>query len=345
MTAGLFLTLVAEVTILSRSEEKIMKGTRSRKGLWLGIMTILFVSFCHQRGGNAQSQKIRISLSSRSNTNTSYYVAQAKGFFKDEGLEVEFIQINPRLGAMAVLNGDVTFTTSFVSTFRGIVQGLPMKTVLVLLKKGVYYLMVRPEVIKDIQDLKGKKLGVTAVNGGDHIIGRELLRMKGVDPNLVQAIAVGDPSLRFQAVITGAVQAVSVPPPYDLTLQKMGLKAISGPPEIGVPSSGLFASDKLIKENPQILRRTIRAALRANRFIDENREETIRIMTKFVPQTAEIAARSYDVELKALARDGQMTDSEIEFQVERLADKKRPLDEIRDFSFARAVFKELEAGK
>src|SRR5215217_329473 len=141
----------------------------------------------------AQTQKIRISLSSRSNTNTSYYVAQARGFFKDEGLEVEFIQINPRLGALAVLNGDVTYTTSFVSTFRGVVQGLPMKTVLILLKKGVYYLMVRPEVIKDVQELKGKKLGVTAINGGDHIIGRELLRMKGIDPNSVQAIAVGDP--------------------------------------------------------------------------------------------------------------------------------------------------------
>ena len=82
----------------------------------------------------AQTQKIRISLSSRSNTNTTYYVAQARGIFRDEGLEVEFIQVNPRLGALAVLNGDVTFTTSFVSTFRGVVQGLPMKTVFVLLK-------------------------------------------------------------------------------------------------------------------------------------------------------------------------------------------------------------------
>jgi NitT/TauT family transport system substrate-binding protein len=173
---------------------------------------------------HAQAQKIRISLSSRSNTNTSYYVAQARGFFKDEGLEVEFIQINPRLGAMAVLNGDVTFTTSFVSTFRGIVQGLPMKTVFILLKKGTYHLMVRPDLIKDIQDLKGKKLGVTAVNGGDHIIGRELMRMKGLDPNLVQAIAVGDPSLRLQAAISGAVQAVSVPPPYDFDFGTKGLK-------------------------------------------------------------------------------------------------------------------------
>ncbi|MGH7870756.1 MAG: ABC transporter substrate-binding protein [Candidatus Binatia bacterium] len=157
---------------------------RNRRGfLCLAVLWLSWAGVLH-----AQTQKVRMSLSSRSNTNTSYYVAQARGFFKEEGLEVEFIQINPRLGAMAVLNGDVTFTTSFVSTFRGIVQGLPMKTVFILLKKGMYYLMVRPDLIKDIQELKGKKLGVTAVNGGDHIIGRELLRMKGVDPNQVQAI-------------------------------------------------------------------------------------------------------------------------------------------------------------
>jgi hypothetical protein len=40
-----------------------------------------------------------------------------------------------------------------------------------------------------------------------------------------------------------------------------------------------------------------------------------------------------------------MTDAEIEFQMDRLADKRRPLDEVRDFSFARQVLKELAAGK
>jgi len=308
--------------------------------LWLPI--VAFLSPLPARDVSAQVQKIRISLSSRSNSNTTYYVAQAKGMFKEEGLEVEFIQVNPRLGALAVLNGDVTFTTSFVSTFRGIVQGLPMKSVFILLKKGIYFLMVRPEIIKDVQDLKGKKLGVTAVGGGDHIVGRELLRMKGLDPAMMQAIAIGEPSLRAQAVLANVVQAVSVSPPHDLMLQRMGLKAISGPPEIGVPSSGLFVADRLIKENPQILRRTIRAMLKANRFIEEQREETIRIMARAVAQPLEVAARSYDVELKALARDGQMTDAEMEFQMERLADKKRPLEEVRDFSHARQAVKELE---
>ena len=159
-----------------------MTGTRCK--VWIAFLVLAIATMCPFKALHAQTQKIRISLSSRSNTNTSYYTAQAKGFFRDEGLEVEFIQVNPRLGVMAVLNGDVTFTTSFVSTFRGIVQGLPMKTVFILLKKGIYFLMVRPEIIKDIQDLKGKKLGVTAVNGGDHLIGKELLRSKGLDPSL-----------------------------------------------------------------------------------------------------------------------------------------------------------------
>jgi ABC-type nitrate/sulfonate/bicarbonate transport system substrate-binding protein len=193
-----------------------------------------------------------------------------------------------------------------------------------------------------VQDLKGKKLGVTAVGGGDHIVGRELLRMKGLDPGLMQAIAIGEPALRAQAVLSNVVQAVSVSPPHDLMLQRMGLKAISGPPEIGVPSSGLFVADRLIKENPQILRRTIRAMLKANRFIEVQRDETIRIMAQAVAQPLEVAARSYDVELKALAKDGQMTDAEMEFQMERLAEKKRPLDEVRDFSHARQALKELE---
>src|SRR5918996_2509711 len=151
---------------------------RYLQGLVLGAL--LSVALLPTGVLNAQSQKIRIAYSSRSNIATPLYVAVSKNFFREEGLEIELVQVSPRIAGMAVMNGDVSFTTSFVSTFRGILQGFPLKLILVALKKGVYFLIVRPE-IKDIQDLKGKKLGVATIRGADHLVAEEMLRSKGFD--------------------------------------------------------------------------------------------------------------------------------------------------------------------
>jgi NitT/TauT family transport system substrate-binding protein len=289
---------------------------------------------------NAQGQKIRLAYSSRSNTVTSLYVAADKGFFREEGLDVELIQVSPRLGAMAVMNGDVAFTTSFTSTFRAILQGVPLKLVMVALKKGIYYLVTRPE-IKNIQELKGKKLGIATIRGTDSIVAEELLRSKGFNPALLQQIVIGDTRLRAQALMTGVVEVVSLSPPHDLLLKNMGYNILAGPPEVGLPASGLFTSNRLLQENPQLVTRSLRAVVKANRLIAENRQETIAVMRKWLPQTAEVAGQSYDVELKALTKDGQMTDAELESLIDRLGEKKRPLDEVRDFNPMRQVIKEL----
>ena len=311
---------------------------------WIGTAVFLTVVVLSQGVVNAQTQKIRIAYSSRSNTITPFYIAASKGFFREEGLDVELIQVSPRLGALAVMNGDVSFTTSFTSTFRGILQGLPLKLILVALKKGIYFLVVRPE-IKDVQDLKGKKLGVATIRGTDQLVAEELLRSKGFNPALLQQIVIGETPLRAQALVAGIVQVVSLSPPHDLVLQQMGYKVLAGPPEIGLPASGLFTSDRLLKENPQAVKRTLHALIKANRFITENRQETIAVMLKSLPQPQEVASRSYDLELKALAKDGQMTDAEMESLIERLGEKKRPLDEVRDFSPVRQASKELEGNK
>jgi len=311
---------------------------------WIWTAVFLTVVVLSQGVVNAQTQKIRIAYSSRSNTITPFYIAASKGFFREEGLDVELIQVSPRLGALAVMNGDVSFTTSFTSTFRGILQRLPLKLILVALKKGIYFLVVRPE-IKDVQDLKGKKLGVATIRGTDQLVAEELLRSKGFNPALLQQIVIGETPLRAQALVAGIVQVVSLSPPHDLVLQQMGYKVLAGPPEVGLPASGLFTSDRLLKENPQGVKRTLRALIKANRFITEKRQETIAVMLKSLPQPQEVASRSYDLELKALSKDGQMTDGEMESLIERLGEKKRPLDEVRDFSPVRQALKELEANK
>lgn len=292
----------------------------------------------------AEAERVRIAYASRSNSATPQYLASSRGFFKEEGLEAELIQMNPRLGATAVVNGDVTFATPFVSTFRAILQGFPMKLVFVHLKKGPYFVMVRPE-IKDVQQLKGKKLGVSTIRGADQLVAEEMLQARGFNPSEIQAVAIGDGPVRMQALISGAVEAISVAPPHDLMLRQMGYRAAAGPPEIGLPVAGMFASDRLLRENPRLALRTLKALLRAHRFILDNKQETIPIMIKWLPQTVEVASHSYDLELKTLSRDGQITDAETEALIERLGDKKRPLAEVRDFTLARQALQELQGGK
>ena len=166
-------------------------------------------------------QKVRIAYASRSSSAMPQYMALQRGYFKAEGLDVEIIQMNPRLGATAVVNGDVSFATPFTSTFRGVLQGFPMKLVFIHLKKGPYYVMVRPD-IKDVQQLKGKRIGVATIKGTDQLVAEEMLQAKGFNPNLLQAVAIGDGPVRMQALISGAVEAICVAPPHDLMLKKMG---------------------------------------------------------------------------------------------------------------------------
>jgi ABC-type nitrate/sulfonate/bicarbonate transport system substrate-binding protein len=89
----------------------------------------------------------------------------------------------------------------------------------------------------------------------------------------------------------------------------------------------------------------LKALLRAHQFILDNRQETITMMLKWLPQSRDIAEHSYDSELKTLAKDGLMTDAEVENLIVRLAEKKRPLDEIRDFTPARQALKEIQTEK
>jgi ABC-type nitrate/sulfonate/bicarbonate transport system substrate-binding protein len=212
------------------------------------------------------------------------------------------------------------------------------------LKKGPYFIIVRPG-IKEIAELKGKKLGVATIRGADHLVAEEMLQAKGFNPLQLQALSVGDAPVRMQALLSGAVDAICVTAPHDFLLQRMGYRALAGPPAIGLPGSGLITSDRLVRENPNLIKRTLRAILRAHRFIFENKAETLRVMAQWLPQPPEVAEHAYEQELKNLTPDGLMSDAELDSLITRLGDKRRPLDEIRDFSLARQALKELEGGR
>lgn len=304
--------------------------------LWLMLLT---QGGWWLESGMAQDlQRVRISYSSRSNSTTVYQVALAKGLFKEEGIAVEMIQMNPRLGGLAVMNGDIDFTTTFGSTLRGIVQGLPIKFIAISVRQTDHFLIARPE-IKTLQDLRDKRLGVSTLFGTDQLAAEDMMTSKGFNPSLLKVVALGDAPVRTQALRSGVVEAIAMNAPYDMTLMKSGFTVLAGPQDLkrSLPLAGLALRDALLKEKPQLIRKVLRSVLKAHRFIFENKQETIRVMMQWLSQPPDVAARSYDLALLSLSKNGEIPDPDME----RLTEKKRPLDEVRDYTLLREVQKEL----
>ena len=305
--------------------------------MFLSIIAILFGWRVEQLAAQ-ELQKVRISYSSRSNSTTVYQVALARGFFKEEGLEPEMIQMNPRLGGLAVMNGDIELTTTFGSTLRAIIQGLPIKFVAISVRKTDHFLISRPD-LKTVQELRGKRLGVSTLFGTDQLAAEEMMQSKGLSPGAMQVVALGDAPVRVQALRTGLVEAIAMNSPHDLALIKSGYNALAGPQDLkrALPLAGLAVKDSLPKEKPALIKHALRAVLKAHRFIFDNKQETTRIMMQWLSQPPAAASRSYEMALLTLSRNGEIADGELEL----LTEKKRPLNEVRDYTLLREAQKEL----
>jgi ABC-type nitrate/sulfonate/bicarbonate transport system substrate-binding protein len=304
-------------------------------GFWL----LLIIGLPMASAVGAQPSKVRISYSSRSNSITPFVLAAHKGFFTEEGVAVELIQVNPRLGATAVLNGDIDLTTTFGSTLRGILSGFPLKFVAVSVRKSEHFLIARPE-FKDLRELKGKRLAVSTLFGSDQRAAEEILRAKGFSPGHIKPVALGEAGVRAQALRSGVVEAAAVSSPFDLTLKADGFRVFGGPQDIefALPTSGLAVSTRQLQQNPQLVKRAARVMLKAHRLVFDNKKEVVPFMLRFLDQSQEVAERSYELLVASLSRNGEITDQEWEI----LTEKKRPLEEVRDFTLLREARQELK---
>ena len=78
--------------------------------------------------------------------------------------------------------------------------------------------------------------------------------------------------------------------------------------------------------------------LKAHKFVFENKQETVQIMTRWLEQSLEVAERSYELANISLSRDGEITDADWD----KLIEKRRTIDEVRDSGLLREAQKELK---
>ncbi len=209
------------------------------------------------------ADKIRFSYVVPTIDYTPLLVAIDRGFFAQEGIEVELVQAQGGIATPALISGDLDFSGSSSAAISAILKGAHLKVLYVGEDHSAYELWVRPD-IKSLDELKGQQVGVISRGDTTEISVRYVLAQRHLPDDFVSFTPLGATAARIAALTTGTYAAAVIDggESSDIeALQKSGkLKMlIDMHEEVRMALSGFATSDALIAKNPDLVRRTMRA--------------------------------------------------------------------------------------
>ena len=302
------------------------------------ILILLFSA----SSASAQLKKIRFSTSAISISELPFKVAQLRGFWREEGLDVETILIRGAVGMQALLGGSVDYTSASGSTIAAAVRGIPVKLVFVSSAKPQFDLMSQP-AIKSVQDLRGKIVGISSRGGSNDLITQMILQKNGLAPSKdVTLIIVGGQEESALALRAGRVAAALMTPPRPFMLLREGFNrlAYSGDYMSTYPNGGIGVTDEKIKSNPGEVQAFVKGTIKALQFSRQNRAEMLKIMPPYLGiKDPALIEQLYDLYLTRLSVDGSTDESwmkgAIEFTQRSLPGAAKDVSpgQVFDFSF------------
>lgn len=272
-------------------------------------------------------------------------VAEKKGFYREEGFEVNKQVIGSDIAVKAVIAGEIEYTRAIGSVLRAATTGLPVKGILAAQTRPPQLLVARPE-FKTVAELKGKNIGIDSQQGTTHMLLKAIVKYYGMDPEKdIVAVALTDNPTRLKAVQGGAVQAAMLDLAIAIKAEGEGLHILANAGDITERiMGGLATSDKRIKENPDQVLRFVRANVKALKFIRDtkNKDELIQIMMAELNLTKEEATKTYDVGIKGFSDDGDISEVAVKMEIDdakALAKitQEIPISQAFDYSFVRKL--------
>jgi ABC-type nitrate/sulfonate/bicarbonate transport system substrate-binding protein len=293
------------------------------------------------------ADKLRIGFSALIASYSSLPLGQKRGFLQEEGLQAEFIRMNATVGLATLVNGEIDYYTSLAAGVAAAIRGVPVKIVACYVPGPTATLIARPE-FKSVQELRGKTIGIDVFGSNLNIIARNIFKRSGLDPDKeVKFLAAGPLEARLASMNQGLIVATLGGPPTDFLGKKMGFVVLARAHELfSFPVTGILASDKKIKEKPDEVKRLIKAGIKANRYIRQNREGTIQAFMEWMKIDREMATATYDSVGKAFNEDGSLPEDGLRLLIDeakKAAKISREIapSEVADLSILREAQKEL----
>jgi ABC-type nitrate/sulfonate/bicarbonate transport system substrate-binding protein len=293
------------------------------------------------------AERVTIATPSRGLFEFPVVVAMRKGFFTEEGLDVEKIQMQPAVGVKALVSGDVDYLLAWGSALRAAVTGVPIKAVVGLADRPLHVLVARPE-IKTPKDLKNKIIGVDSVAGTVDYLSRVAVRHFGMEPDRdVKIIVTGQSPTRLAALHAGSIDATAIDVAFAVKAEDEGFRRLLYLGDIiELPLSGIAVMDAKLQSQREQVKKVVRASVRGSRFMKQNRAETIQMLADYLHITPAQSAKAYDASINSFTNDGIISDKGVQLDVQLTKERLKitkdiPLSKLVDWS----LVKEVNAGK
>jgi NitT/TauT family transport system substrate-binding protein len=232
------------------------------------------------------------------------YIAYDKGFFAEEGFDVNLISADFETRKIGLNNGTIPIVNGDFQFFPSIESGVNVKVVDGL-HNGCIKFVVNPDSdISTAEDLKGKKIGVDEIGGTPHQVASVWLEQAGISAlqsdGEVTFLPFSDGNLELEALYNGEIDVAALWDPLGSVAEQAGnVKVIfdlsTDPAFAGKYCCFLYASSKVLEENPEEVAALLRAYRKAQNWISENPEEAVDIIIN--GKYAQIEDRDLAVEL------------------------------------------------
>ena len=296
--------------------------------------------------GQVGAQQVRGAFPSPSIQILPMLVGQERGFYKREGLEMELVFVRGASTAVqALLANQIHFIFSVGPQMPAVWEGNDIILLAQQVGRPTFSLVVTPDIQK-ISDLKGKKLGVTF--GGSTAAGtKALLELNKINPDKdVEYISLPGNEPKIAAMKQGLISGALLAPPADYLAMKSGMKRLVSLADVfkDTAFTGLAATSKTIRENPQMVKRMVRAIVRSVIHTRDNPEDAIQISIKVLKMDREAAQDAYQMIREALVPVPTEKGVELMAQWQAIAlntKPKRKPAEYMDLRFVNEVMAEL----
>lgn len=289
------------------------------------IIPIVIVALSLAASARAQATKIRLASTAATSTEkVAFALAKEAGILKKHNIDLEVILITGGPVAMqALLAKSLDIVTTSATVFlHGFVEGADVKIIGGVNNRFPYTFFTRPNITAPAQ-LKGRTLGITRYGSTDELATRMALEQFGLNPKSdVKFIQGGGSAGRINALQAGTIDGTSLISGVSHVARKSGLFPMLdfAEKEIDYQMTGVVARGDLLKNNPDTVRRFLRAYIESIRLYKTNRTDAIKETMKAIrTEDRQLAEADYNYRARAFPDDGKPTLKGIQLAIDELA--------------------------